>query len=255
MSLGKNLNIKKGSKPEKDEKQTKAGKKKKATPSVKKKPIEKPVVEEVQPIVEESTAENQQTAVVPIEKSEEVLPEVKKESLPEAPLGAQELIDKLADDAPMIAEGQNMLVVFPVGDEEYAISIDDIKEVVPAPPIAIIPQVPKYVKGVANVRGNVLAVLDLSLRFAKKTDKEVGENKFVLVIKSEAYQVAVHVNSVPTTMMVADSDVDPPSNVISNTTTNVNYIKGIIKEEKRMIVWININEVLDEIYSKDLAAN
>ena len=219
--------------------------------AVKKKVTEKKVVEEQQSeVVPEPTAD-----LATVDKEESQVPAVKeKMELKNAPLGAQELIDKMAEEAPMIAEGQNMLIVFPVGNEEYAIAIDDIKEVVPAPPIAIIPQVPDYVSGVANVRGNVLAVLDLSLHFAKKgTSNKGDESKFVLVIKSEEYQVAVNVNSVPNTIMVSDSEVDAPSNIISHNSSNVGYIKGIIKEGKRMIVWINIHEVLQQIYDNDLS--
>ncbi|MFY0625841.1 MAG: purine-binding chemotaxis protein CheW [Reichenbachiella sp.] len=155
--------------------------------------------------------------------------------------------------SPMISEGQNMLIVFPVGDEEYAIAIDDIKEVVSTPPIAIIPQVPFYILGVANVRGNVLAVIDLAKKFSTEGQGEVEKKgKFVLVIKSEEMQVAVNVINVPNTMIVKDSEVDAPTNVISHSNLGMNHIKGIIKRDKRMIIWIDIHEVMSQMQMDDL---
>lgn len=142
-----------------------------------------------------------------------------------------------------------MLIVFPVGEEEYAIVIDDIKEVVPTPPIAIIPQVPSYVKGVANVRGNVLAVIDLVKMFAKPgdVDETVTHDKFVLVIKNEELQFAISSNTVPNTMIVSKAEVDPPSNIISNSSKVSSHVKGIIKKDKRMIVWIDIIELISNL--------
>ena len=142
---------------------------------------------------------------------------------------------------------KNMLIVFPVGEEEYAISIDDIKEVVPTPPIALIPQVPKYVRGVANVRGNVLAIIDLQLMFSKGDHVESDLGKFVLVIKSEEMQFAINAVSVPNTMIVTQLDIDPPTNIINNSKKNTDYVKGIIKKDKRMIIWIDILELMENI--------
>lgn len=142
---------------------------------------------------------------------------------------------------------RHMLIVFPVGDEEYAVSINDVKEVVPTPPIAQIPQVPDYIIGVANVRGNVLAIMDLAAKFSSDDEnKKIKLGKFVLVVKSEDYKVAVNVMNVPNTMMVYDNEVDPPSNIINYSTKGLGHVKGIVKREKRMIVWIDLKEVLSQ---------
>lgn len=154
----------------------------------------------------------------------------------------------LANDADLIREKENMIIVFPVGDEEYAISIDDVKEVVPLPPIASIPQVPAYILGVANVRGNVLAVLDLAEKFSHvKQEGEVVLGNFVLVVKSEEHSVAINVRDVPNTMTVSDAIIDSPGNIINHTALSMNHIKGIVKKDKRMIIWVDIQEIITQI--------
>ena len=91
--------------------------------------------------------------------------------------GAKELLRDIGGEKD-IGEDQVMLVVFPVGDEEYAMEIDEIKEVVPAPKLAPIPQTEKYVLGVGNVRGTVLAILDLAIKFGlKEKEKTWKKNK------------------------------------------------------------------------------
>ncbi len=62
------------------------------------------------------------------------------------------------------------LIVFKLAGEEYAIAIDNIKEVVLTPGVAKIPKAPDYIKGVANIRGNIIAIMDLEDRF------NLGEN-------------------------------------------------------------------------------
>ncbi len=242
MSIGNNLNIK----------GKKASKSAAAEPSEKK---EKVVVEPVQNQEEHVIVEpvqKEETAVMESTDAEKEKLQVINESaagmnLPSTDMVAQQRRDA---DSPMIAEGQNMLIVFPVGEEEYAISIDDIKEVVPTPPIALIPQVPDFVMGVANVRGNVLAVIDLAKKFSTKiTDDEIG--KFVLVIKNEEIKIAVNVLNVPNTMIVKDSEVESPTNVISNSGIGSGHIKGIIKKDRRMIIWIDIHEVMESMYTEE----
>lgn len=141
-----------------------------------------------------------------------------------------------------------MLIVFPVGNEEYAMSIDMIKEVVSTPPIAPVPQAPKYIKGAANVRGTVLAVIDLNQKFGLlKSDENSNELEYVLVLKNEEYRMAVAVNKIPDTVIVNSTEIDPPATLTNNSGLNDNYIKGIIKRDKRMIILIDVLEmIMDE---------
>ncbi|PIB34533.1 hypothetical protein BFP72_03460 [Reichenbachiella sp. 5M10] len=136
-----------------------------------------------------------------------------------------------------------MLVAFSVGNEEYALTIDQIKEVVSCPPIAPVPQVPSFVKGVANVRGNVLAIIDLSIKFG--LDQQGEQGKFVLVMKSEELKFAISVNAVPNTMMVKRSEISQATNIINQTTLGLNYVKGIVRRDQRIVVWVDIIDIME----------
>lgn len=143
-----------------------------------------------------------------------------------------------------------MLVIFEVGDEHYAVSIDMIKEVVACPPIAPVPQVASYVKGVANVRGNVLAIMDLSIKFG--LSKEGDDIKFVFVIKNEDLHFAIGAKTVPNTMMVSKNSIGLASNIIANSSLAMNYVKGIIRQDDKMIVWVDL---IDMIKNEELSSN
>lgn len=148
---------------------------------------------------------------------------------------------------PVANTGRSLqIVVFKLGQEEYGLHIDDIKEVVITPNITRMPQTPPYIKGVANIRGNVIAIFDLEERFnLTKIDKS-HENKYTLVVASDDIKMGLLVNDVPNTVSVNSSDLDESVGIINDAHAEVNYIKGVIKTGERLIILIDIFKVIDQ---------
>lgn len=144
-----------------------------------------------------------------------------------------------------LEENSRMLVVFPVGKEEYAFEIGQIKEVVPVPPISPVPQTKAYILGVANVRGNVLAIVDLAKKFGRKGGQEKDYIKYVIVIKSEEIKVAVASSQVPETLMISESQIDSTADVMRKTNSEQNFINGVVKKDDRMIILIDVLEMVN----------
>ena len=138
-----------------------------------------------------------------------------------------------------------MIVVFAVGKEEYALPIDLISEVVKTPPIATVPQVPQYIKGVANIRGNVFAILDLNQKISQDLIDESTEHRYSLVLQHDEFKVAVAVEQVPDTLMIHDGELDTSPNVVGQASLNETSIKGVVKKDDRMIILIDANEMIE----------
>jgi purine-binding chemotaxis protein CheW len=138
------------------------------------------------------------------------------------------------------------IVVFRLGDEEYGLNIDQIKEVVITPSITRVPQKPSFIKGVSNIRGNIIAMLDLEEKFGlrKTIDEHAGSN-FTLVIDSAEYKTGVLVKEVPNTLSIAESAIEDFTLAGDGTATQ-SYIKGIVKLDKRLIIMIDIFKVLSQ---------
>lgn len=136
------------------------------------------------------------------------------------------------------------IVVFKLGGEEYGLHIDQIKEVVITPNITRMPQTPSYVKGVANIRGNVIAIFDLEDRFNLTRASHEG-NKYTLVVESDDVKMGLLVNEVPNTVSVNLSELDESIGIISDAHAETNYIKGIVKTGERLIILIDIFKVID----------
>lgn len=148
------------------------------------------------------------------------------------------------------------LIIFKLGKEEYAMNIDQIKEVVITPRIAKVPQTPIYIRGVANIRGNIIAIMDLEERFnlIERTDQSISEAiaNYTLVVESEEFKVGILVKEVPNTLSVSTSDIDSSSEIIRYTALDERCIKGVVKSGERMIIMIDMFELLaiDEHVSK-----
>lgn len=138
------------------------------------------------------------------------------------------------------------IVVFKLGQEEYGLHIGQIKEVVITPAITRMPQTPGFVKGVANVRGNVIAILDLEEKFGLVANTEAGKkgNNFTLVIESDEYKMGILVREVPNTLSISSTSIG--ESVFSGDQAEQSYITGIVKLDKRLIIMIDIFKVVTD---------
>lgn len=167
-----------------------------------------------------------------------------KRSLKEKVVKAKEKKEKDLEDSSNI-----QLIVFKQGEEEYALKIDQIKEVVITPNITKMPQSPEYIKGVANIRGNIIAIVDLEEKFGLKSEKDTlneGSKNFTLVIESEDVKIGILVKEVPNTLAVSRGEIDEAVNVIHNSNMDQNYITGIVKIDERLVILIDVFRVVSE---------
>lgn len=153
------------------------------------------------------------------------------------------------------------LIVFRIGQEEYALHIDQIKEVVITPHITRMPQTPSFVRGVANIRGKIIAIIDLEEKFGLKKEgdglDEAGN--YTLVIESEEFKMGVLVKEVPNTLAVSSADIEETTNVIQETGMDQGYIKGVVKVGNRLLILIDIfkimsNQEFDKVFTKKAGA-
>lgn len=128
--------------------------------------------------------------------------------------------------------------VFNAGEEEYAIPIDIVKEVVKYSNPSPIPQMPQYIIGMSNVRGNIYGVMDLQIFF--QGDNKDDEHKYLLVIDHETYKMAIRINEVPNSLMVLESEIEELNSATLKSVIGQKYLKGIIKRENRMIILFDI---------------
>lgn len=139
------------------------------------------------------------------------------------------------------------LIVFKLAGEEYALPIDQIKEIVATPRLSAVPQTPDYVVGIANIRGHVISIMDFEIKFGLKrlNGTKTSDKNFTLVIESEDYNIGVLVNEVPNTLSVMSSKIDHSSNIMQHSTLDETVIKGVVNLKDRMIILIDAHRMME----------
>ncbi len=138
------------------------------------------------------------------------------------------------------------LIVFKLGDEEYAMPIEQIKEVVLTPRIAKVPQTPDYIRGVANIRGNIIAIMDLGQKFAlQEAVLDAQTANYTLVVESQAFKLGVLVKEVPNTLTITTDQIDPATDFIQYTNLDLNSLMGVVKAEDRMIILVDMLKLIE----------
>lgn len=137
-------------------------------------------------------------------------------------------------------------LTFSLGDEEYGIGILKIKEIIGMMPITSVPQTPEFVKGVINLRGKVIPVIDLRIRFEMEP-MEYTDRTCIIVVEmaGESGNVLIGnvVDSVSEVLNIKDGEIeDPPT---FGTTLSTESILGMAKLEGGVKILLDIDHVLN----------
>jgi purine-binding chemotaxis protein CheW len=133
------------------------------------------------------------------------------------------------------------LVVFELGTEFFGVGIDAVESIVKMQEITRMPQAPDFVEGVTNLRGIVLPVIDLRKKLNVKLTEETKETRIV-VITMNGMTVGMIVDRVSEVLPVPDDNIEPPPSMFS--TVDTQYITGIARLENRLIILLDLIEVL-----------
>lgn len=136
-------------------------------------------------------------------------------------------------------------LTFALAEEEYGIGILKIKEIIGMMPITTVPQTPDFVKGVVNLRGKVIPVIDLRLRFGMASS-DYTERTCIIVVEiaggNGTIQVGTVVDTVSEVLNINGEEIeDTPA---FGTKLNTDYILGIAKLEGGVKILLDIDRVL-----------
>jgi len=156
-----------------------------------------------------------------------------------------ELAEKMNQAVSAMVDREGKYLTFSIAGEEYGIGILKIKEIIGMMPITTVPRTPEFVKGVINLRGKVIPVIDLRLRFSME-ESEYTERTCIIVVelKSQATDIliGVVVDSVSEVLNIKADDIeDTPT---FGTKLDTDYILGMAKVQGGVKILLNIDKVL-----------
>jgi purine-binding chemotaxis protein CheW len=156
-----------------------------------------------------------------------------------------------------MADKEGKYLTFTMAEEEYGIGILKIKEIIGMMPITTVPQTPEFVKGVINLRGKVIPVVDLRLRFGMDSI-DYTERTCIIVVEIEGQSgtvmIGIVVDSVSEVLNIKGDDIEETPTF--GTKLNTDYILGMAKVEGGVKILLDIDRVLsaEEIANLEKAA-
>jgi purine-binding chemotaxis protein CheW len=142
-------------------------------------------------------------------------------------------------------------LTFALGKEEYGIEIIYVTEIIGIQAITEVPELPDYVKGIINLRGKIIPVMDVRLRF-KKEQREYNDRTCIIVIDIKDIAIGLIVDTVSEVISIEDENIVPPPSL--KTGFQNKYVKGIGKVGNDVKLLLDCERILNEDEIESLAS-
>ena len=136
-------------------------------------------------------------------------------------------------------------LTFVLGGEVFALGILAIKEIIEYSDLTTVPMTPEYVRGVINLRGAVVPVLDLLVRFARQPSPVTKRTCIVIVeinAGGERHDIGLVVDAVNAVLDIPAGDIEPPPGF--GATVRTEYIQGMAKVNNRFVILLDVDQAL-----------
>ncbi len=142
----------------------------------------------------------------------------------------------------MSLEMENKYVIFKLSDEYYGLSIDNVISIEKPSQSTRIPNAPDYIKGVINLRGEVIPVIDLRKKLEMEP-KEIDRNSRIIIVSSDEIFAGLIVDTSSEVLEINKEDIDkPPTN---ENDEYIDYINGIGKTKDRLVILLDLTKILE----------
>jgi len=134
------------------------------------------------------------------------------------------------------------LVSFKIGSEEFGINIMKVQEIIRMQEITKVPQMPGFIEGILNLRGNVIPIVDLRKKFDLPEVEKTGDSR-IIVVSMLGRIIGIIVDSVSEVLRMNEEQIQPPPSIISS--IGQQYIKGVGKlGQNRLLIMLEIDKIL-----------
>lgn len=135
-------------------------------------------------------------------------------------------------------------MTFKSGDETYGLGISYVSEIIGIQQITEIPETEEYIKGLINLRGKIIPVIDVRIRF-KKEPKEYNDRTCIIVIEVKGVVIGLIVDTIAEVVTISDSDIVPPPNLGAGASAN-KYVYGIGKVGKEVKLLLDPDKLIND---------
>ena len=142
-----------------------------------------------------------------------------------------------------VAENVQKAVIFAIDEKEYAINVGLVLSIERILPMTRVPNVPDYIKGVINLRGKIVPIMDLRLRLSMQEAPYTEESR-IIILNVEGKELGFIVDKALDVIDFSDEDIEDQPKVSG--TQKEEFIKGVFRLGERLIILLDIDVILYE---------
>ncbi len=162
----------------------------------------------------------------------------------------------VSNGAAATSEEDGQYLTFTLGSEMYAIAILGIKEIIEYGGLTVVPMMPDFVRGVINLRGAVVPVVDLAARFGQP-NANVTRRSCVVIVEAHSAEegrqdIGLLVDAVSAVLDIPASQIEPPPSFGAR--INADFINGMARMESKFVIVLNVDRVLSVDEMAQMAA-
>jgi len=137
---------------------------------------------------------------------------------------------------------QGRYLTFYMDEELYGMDIQHIIEIIGVQPITVVPEMPEYIRGITNLRGKIIPVMDARLRF-RLEERDYDDRTCIIVLETGDVSMGMIVDAVSEVLELYSDDVDPPPEIGGGV---ADYIQGVGRSGDGVIMLLDCDLLLRE---------
>jgi purine-binding chemotaxis protein CheW len=130
-------------------------------------------------------------------------------------------------------------VIFKIGEEIFGVEVFKVVEILSPQKVYSIPELPDFLAGVINVRGEIIPLLDLRKRFGVQSSDEEGH---IIMVKYDNEKIAILVEEIKDIVSLSNKEITSPPMIFKGVKRK--YLTGLGKKDDRIIILLNIDDLL-----------
>lgn len=137
----------------------------------------------------------------------------------------------------------NRFLTFYLEEEMYGVNIFDVKEIIAMMKTTSVPKTPKFIKGVMNLRGNIIPVVDMRIKF-EMSEVEWQTYTAIIIISVEGKNIGFIVDKVEEVVNIDDENISPPPEF--GPTVDTKFIRNMAKQKNKVIMILDLVALFGE---------
>ncbi|NLB89123.1 MAG: purine-binding chemotaxis protein CheW [Syntrophomonadaceae bacterium] len=137
---------------------------------------------------------------------------------------------------------ERQYVTFKISNQEFGVDIQNVQEITNFVECTQIPNTPKFIAGIVNIRGTITPVIDLKERFNYNNDDNDEKNKRIIIANMEEKQIGFMIDDASSVLTLNENQIDEPPEIIFQ--NNDNFVIGVGKIEEKLIQILDLEKIL-----------